>query len=104
MKIPMVVESEKRRWTTGKALIASFQYRSGINSDKISILNAIWEKETGHFAPYWSLAGVRRGVLYVRPRSAAAAQELQLRAAGLARDLNKYFGRAWIRAIKMTLR
>ena len=104
MKTTTQTNSPRKCWTTGKALIASFHYRSGVNSDKISILNAIWEKEAGSFAPYWALAGVRRGVLYVRPRSAAAAQELQLRASVLARALNKYFGRAWIKTIKTTLK
>ena len=97
--------SQKRKlWSTSDDLIKSFKFRAGIQSDKISILNAVWEKELGHMAGYWSLAGVKKGTLFVKPRSSAAAQELHMRAAGLVRTLNKYFSRAWIKAIKTTLR
>jgi len=92
----------KLRWSTGESLVKSFKFRAGVQSDKISILNAVWEKELGHFSRHWTLDGVRRGVLYVKPRSAAAAQELHLRAGEIAKSLNKYFGRAWIRAVKAT--
>jgi len=88
------------RWTTSEQLIKSFKFRTGIQSDKISILNAVWEKELGHFSRHWSLVGVKRGLLYVRPRSAAAAQELQLRAGEITRALNKYFSKAWIRGVR----
>ncbi len=93
-----------QRWSTAKDLISSFKYRAGIQSDKISILNAVWEKELGHFSKHWTLAGVKKSTLYVRPRSAAAAQELQLRGAQIVRSLNKYFSRAWIKAVKTSLK
>ena len=77
--------------------------RSRIQSDKISILNAVRERELGHFSKHWTLVAVKRGTLYVKPRSAAAAQELHMRAAGIVRSLNKFFSRAWIKAIKTAL-
>lgn len=89
-----------KKWATGEELIRSFKFRSGIQSDKISILNAVWEKELGHFSRHWSLVGVKRGILYVRPRSAAAAQELQLRSGDIIKGLNKYFSKAWIRGVR----
>lgn len=96
---------EKRRhWSTTGDLLGSFKYRAGMQPDKISILNAVWEKELGHFAKHWALMGVKQGTLYVKPRSAAAAQELQMSAAAIVRRLNKYFSRSWIKAVKTTSR
>ncbi|MBI4376639.1 MAG: DUF721 domain-containing protein [Elusimicrobia bacterium] len=93
-----------KKWTTGEALVRSFKFRAGIQSDKISILNAVWDKEMGAFARHWALTGVKRGVLYVKPSSSAAAQELQLRSGEVLRGLNKYFNKAWIKAIKASLK
>ena len=93
-----------KKWATGGDLVRSFKFRAGIQSDKILILNAVWEKELGHFAKHWVLVGVKQGTLYVKPRSAAAAQELQMRAGAITRGLNKYFSRAWIKAVKATSR
>lgn len=95
---------KRNKWSSANDLIKAFKFRAGIQSDKISILNAVWEKELGHFSRHWSLTGVRRGVLYVKPRSSAAAQELQLRQIQIVRDLNKYFSRAWIKAVKTSMR
>lgn len=94
---------KKWNWSTSADLIKSFKFRSGIQSDKISILNAIWEKELGHFSKHWALLGVKKGVLYVKPKSSSAAQELHMRSAEMIRSLNKYFSRAWIKAIKTSL-
>ena len=96
--------AQRKSWSTSGDIIKSFKFRAGIQSDKISILNAVWEKELGHMTGYWSLAGVKKGTLFVRTKSSAAAQELHMRAPGLVRNLNKYFSRAWIKAIKTTLR
>ncbi len=90
----------RKSWSTGEDLVKRFSFQAGIQSDKISILNAVWDRELGHFSRHWTLAGVRKGILYVKPRSAAAAQELQLRSGEIVKSLNKYFGRAWIRAVK----
>ena len=95
---------KRPRWATAQDLVASFKYRAGIQTDKVAILNAVWEKELGHFARHWSLTGLKNGVLYVKPRSAAAAQELSLRAGEIVRSLNKYFSRAWIKSVKASLR
>jgi len=70
----------------------------------MAILNAVWQKELGHLSRYWEIVGFKQGWLYVKPRSAAAAQELQLRGAGIVRSLNKYFNRNWIKGIKAATR
>ncbi len=95
---------KKPRWSTGEDLVRTFGYKTGVQSEKLGILNAVWEKELGHLAKHWSLSGVKKGVLFVRPRSAAAAHELQLRGGEIVRSLNKYFSRAWIKAVKSSLR
>jgi hypothetical protein len=93
----------QKRWATAGDLVSSFKARAGLQTDKVAVLSAIWDRELGHFAKQWSLVGVRRGVLFVRPRSAAAAQELHMRAASIARGLNKHFSRPWIKGIRTSL-
>ena len=97
-------QPKRPRWTTGQDLVQSFQYRTGLSGDRLAIVSALWQKELGHLSGHWELVGFKQGTLYVKPRSAAAAQELQLRGAGIARNLNKYFNRPWIKAIKIATR
>ena len=70
----------------------------------MAILAAVWRKEMGHLIGHWELTALKQGVLYVKPKSSAAAQELQLRASGIVRSINKYFDRAWIKGIKVSAR
>jgi hypothetical protein len=95
---------KKNRWSSGSELVRSFNFRSGLQADKFAILNSVWEKEFGHLARHWVLTGVKNGVLYVKPSSSAAAQELHLRSGEIVRNLNKHFGRAWIRAVKAAVK
>ena len=95
---------KRDKWSTSADLVRSFSYRAGTVNDKLALLDAVWDKECGAFGKHWALVGVKKGVLYVRPRSAAAAQELQLRAEGLTKALNKYFTGSWITAIRTTYR
>ncbi len=90
------------RWKTANDLAASFGYRAGVSSDQITLLSAVWKKELGYLSGQWELVGLKQGILYVKPRSAAAAQELHLRGASLVRTLNRYFARPWIKSIKAT--
>ena len=92
------------RWSTSGDLIRSFSYRAGTVNDKLALLSAVWDKECGAYAKHWSLVAVKKGSLFVRPKSAAAAQELQLRSGVLIRALNKYFSKPWITAVKTTYR
>jgi len=100
----LIPKNKKPFWTTGGDLVRSFGFKTGVQDEKLSLLNAVWEKELGHFSKHWSLSGVKKGVLYVKPRSAAAAQELQLRGGDIVRSLNKYFSRPWIKAVKSALK
>ena len=100
----MIRAPKKPCWSTGGDLVRSFQYRSGMSGDRMAILGAVWQKELGYLSGHWELVGLKQGTIYVKPRSAAAAQELQLRAAGMVRALNKYFARAWIKSIKVASR
>ncbi|MBI5211491.1 MAG: DUF721 domain-containing protein [Elusimicrobia bacterium] len=94
----------RKRWATANDLVQDFKRRLQLQPDKLSILNDVWERELGPLAKHLELAGVRKGTLYVRPASAAAAQELRLRSSSLLRALNKYFTRQWIKALKATVR
>lgn len=92
------------RWSTSEDLVKSFSYRSGTVNDKLTILGSVWDKECGAYARHWELVSVKKGTLYVRPKSSAAAQELHMRSAGLMKSLNKYFSRPWILAVRTTYR
>jgi len=87
-------------FVSAKDVVRSFGFKSGAQPDRLVILDAVWEREAGHFSKHWKLSAVKRGVLYVTTSSPAAAQELQLRAPAVLRGLNKYFKSAWIKAIK----
>ena len=100
----MIGKEKGPRWSTAQDLVKSFSYRSGTVNDKLTILGGVWEKECGAFAKHWALVGVKKGVLYVRPRSAAAAQELHMRSEELVRSLNKYFSRPWLVGVRTTYR
>ena len=87
-------------WSTAKEAMRGWAYRSGMQSDRISILNAVWEREAGGLSRHWQLSGVKKGFIFVKTSSPAATQELQLRSAALLRGLNKHFKTAWIKGIK----
>lgn len=99
----MKVPTGSARWSNAGDLVAAFQRRAS-PPDRLAILSSVWEKECGAFARHWELVGVKKGTLYVRPKSSAAAQELHMRSEGLIKSLNKYFGRPWILMVRTTYR
>ena len=88
------------RWSKASTVVRSLVFSGRIEADRMTLLNQVWEREVGDLARHWTLKGMRRGVLFVRASSPAAAQELQLRGRSLIRGLNKYFKRAWIKGIR----
>lgn len=90
----------RKKWSTGADLVRSFQFRKDASADRMAILGTVWERELGHMARHWTLAGVKKGVVFVKAHSSAAAQELHLRAPQLVRNLNKHFSRAWIKGVR----
>ena len=51
-------------------------------------------------AAYWQIDFVRNGEIFVKVKSPAAAQELQLRKNSIIRCINRYFDRPWIISVK----
>ena len=92
------------RWANAGDLVAAFTRKSQAPTDRLAILGSVWDKECGAYAKQWALIGVKKGVLYVRPKSSAAAQELHMRSEGLVKALNKYFSRPWIVAVRVSYR
>jgi hypothetical protein len=90
------------RWSTASSALKKLQFTQQFTSERMMILNQVWEKEVGRFARLWVLEGVRRGILYVDVKSPAAAQELQMRGGVIVKSLNKYFKRSWIKGIRQT--
>lgn len=95
---------QRDRWSRASDLVTSFSRRTQTSSEKLAILNSVWEKECGAFANHWSLVAVSKGTLYIRPKSSAAGQELQLRGVVLLKSLNKYFSRPWLTNVRTTYR
>ena len=90
----------KGHWANAADVLRIWKRKSGLDGDRILVLNQVWEKEAGHLSRHWTLVGVKRGILYVTTRSPAAAQELQMRGRELVRSLNKYFKKDWIKEIR----
>jgi hypothetical protein len=88
------------RFTQAGDVLKGLTKRIGMDSERMVILNEVWEREAGHFSRHWTLSGVKSGILYVRVSSPAAAQELHLRAGQLVKSLNKYFKKSWIKEIR----
>jgi len=67
---------------------------------RLQILASVWEQEAGRMAAYWQIDFVRNGEIFVKVKSPAAAQELQLRKNSIIRCINRYFDRPWIISVK----
>jgi hypothetical protein len=95
------VGATPNRWAKAGDVLRGWKFRAGVDAERIMILNQVWEREVGHYAAHWTLSGVRRGTLYVKPRSSAAAQELQMMGGQIIKSLNKYFKKHWIKGIRI---
>ena len=92
-----------RDLVTPAALLGAFKKRAEFRVDRAAILNAAWDREIGTWSRHWELVGLKKGVLFVKPGSAPAAQELHMREAELVESLNRYFAKPWIKRIKTIL-
>jgi hypothetical protein len=96
----MFLERKKSNWTKAGDVCSSWRFKGMIAPDRLAVLDAIWKKEIGRLGDHCELLGVDRSYILVKPRSAAAANELALRSSVLVKSLNKYFKSPWIKAIK----
>ncbi|MFH2201950.1 MAG: DUF721 domain-containing protein [Elusimicrobiota bacterium] len=94
------MDGRKPRMAKAGDILGAWTRRSGLESERMLILNQVWENEVGMFSRQWNLIGIRRGVLCVKVRSPAAAHELQMRGMQLVKSLNKYFKRSWIKGVR----
>ncbi len=96
----MFLQRKRYNWTKADTVCSSWKLFAGAGLDRLALLDAVWKKEMGRLGEHCALLGVDKGVILVRPSSAAAASELALRSSVLVKGLNKYFKRPWIRAIR----
>jgi len=96
----MFLTRRTQNWTRASEVCASWKFLGVAGLDRLAILDAVWKKEMGRLADHCVMLGVDKGVILVKPSSAAAASELALRSSVLVKGLNKYFKRPWIKAIK----
>ncbi|MDD4004232.1 MAG: DciA family protein [Elusimicrobiaceae bacterium] len=90
---------KRKNWSSAADIKTGFNGLSR-SLDRLMILNTVWTREAGRMSGHWDIDGVQDGTIYVKARSAAAAQELSMRSALMVKNLNKYFDSPWIRAIK----
>jgi len=93
---------KRNNWVKADKAVARWSAARRLNPDRMTILNEVWEREVGHLSRFWSLEGVRQGVLYVKVNSPSAAQELQMRGTTLRKSLNKHFKFSWIKQIRVS--
>jgi hypothetical protein len=98
------LNATKKHWLSVEHLVSDFKRRAQAPMDRFAILSSVWDKECGAYTKYWTLIAVKKGVLYVRPKSSAAAQELHMRSMVLIKSLNKYFSRPWITSVQTIYR
>ncbi len=96
----MFLKKRAVNWTKASGASDSWKLFGGMDTGKLEMLDAVWAREMGRLAEHCELLGVERCTILVRPRSAAAANELTLRSSVLVKSLNKHFKQPWIRAIK----
>lgn len=75
--------------------------KTGVFSEKISILNTIWEKEIGSLHRFWNLRGIKNRILYVKTTTSSASHELHMRKNEVIRRINKHFRGEWIKGIRI---
>ena len=77
----------------------------GIPIENLSVLEEIWSTEIGFLVRFCDLLGIRSSkngpYLVVRPRTAVAASEINLRASEIVRALNKHFPEPWIKGLRI---
>lgn len=100
----MFLKRRSSNWNKAGEICTSWKFLSLTGVDRLAILDAVWKKEMGRLGDHCVLLGVDRGVILVKPSSAAAASELSLRSAVLVKGLNKYFKSPWIKAIRTATR
>ena len=80
-------------------------FLGGIPVEKLTELEEIWRTEIGFLVRFCDLLGIRSSkngpCLVVRPKTAVAASEINLRASEIVRALNKHFPEPWIKGLKI---
>ena len=96
----MFLQRKPSNWTKAGDICSSRRFQAAAGLDRLALLDAVWKREIGRLGDHCALLGVDRAVILVRPSSAAAANELALRAPQIVKGLNKYFKRPWIKGIR----
>ncbi|MFH1283854.1 MAG: DciA family protein [bacterium] len=81
-------------------LVKTVLERSGINEINYAIFD-IWEKEAGGLVRVTEVVGLSKGILRVKVAMPACYQELLIRKKQLLTKINKHFGSAVLRDIKV---
>lgn len=96
----MFLARKTNNWTGAGDVHRSWKTFGGIVPERLMILAAVWEKETGKLGERCSLVGLDKGYIVVKADSSVVYNELKMRSAQLLRGLNRYFPRPWLKGIK----
>jgi hypothetical protein len=96
------MQKKTYKWTNIGELKTIWKCFSGVNIERLMILDAIWKKETGNLSKYVEIMGIKRSMIVVKVHSAVAHQELSIRSRDIIKSLNKHFNRPWIKFIRIS--
>lgn len=96
------MQKKTYNWTAVGELKNSWKCFSGVNIERLMILDAIWKKETGNLSKYVEIMGIKKNTIVVKTNSSVVHQELSIRSRDIIKSLNKYFNKPWIKFIKIS--
>jgi hypothetical protein len=100
----MFLARKTSNWKRAEEICATRRFSASMLPDRLAVLDSVWKKEFGRLAQHCSLLGVDGSYLVVKPASAAAASEINLRGPLLVKAINKYFKRPWLKAVRTATR
>lgn len=96
----MFLTRKSSNWTNIATVKDSWKSLNGLNTDRLAILDAVWKKEIGRLNDHCEIVGVDKGCIVVKTDSSVVSNELFMRNKQILRNLNRYFARPWLTAIK----
>ncbi|MBI4657097.1 MAG: DUF721 domain-containing protein [Elusimicrobia bacterium] len=97
----MYLSARKNSWTRLGDAKTAWKSFSGINLERLPLMESVWSKEIGILKDHCRLLGIKKNVIIVKTDSAAVSNELALRSRQIIKSLNKYFIRPWIKSIRV---
>jgi len=92
--------TRKFRWKSSAEVFSTKKVKKAFPFSDLLLLESVWKRQSAPLLRFCVLLGIEDRYIVVRPVSAAAASEINMRSAQLVRELNKNFRQPWIKGIK----